>query len=105
MVDVAGGIVNHHNRDTGLELILDLLGKTAVPVSGNNRTSDGIAVVGNVTHDGSDATVLNDLHNADSAVKVAFGAVDFGIAPAGVGDDGAVFHEVATDKAVGVVVN
>ena len=62
-------------------------------------------MVGDVAHDGGDAAVLNDLHNADGAVKIAFRAVDFRIAPAGVGDDGAVFHKVAADKAVGVVVD
>ena len=105
MVDVAGGVIDDEHGDARLEGMLDFLRETAGPVRGDDVSANRVAVVGDVAEQGGDAAVLDDFQDADGAVEIAFRLVDVRIAPARIGQQRAVFHPVAADEAVGVVID
>ena len=67
VVDITGGIVKHDHRKRGLEGVLDLLGESAVPVSGNDTAADGVTVVGNIADKGNKSSALLYRKDTDGA--------------------------------------
>ena len=105
MIDVAGSVVDHEHGQAELQRMLDLLRETAIPVGADDVSADGVAVVADIADQGRETAALFHREDIDRAVKIAFGLVDIGIAPAGVGHDGAVLHPVAAHETVGIVVD
>ena len=81
----------------------DLRHHPSRPVSRNQITADGVAVVGQIHHHSRQASLPADGQHLNQPVRIALGPDNIGIADAGVGGDAAGLHPEPTDKRMWIV--